>query len=189
VNPDYFLWTSRLGFRQWSADDLPLALALWGDPEVSRFLGGPFSPEVVEKKLAEEIEDLKVHQVQYWPVFLLATDEHVGCCGLRPYKPDELIYEMGFHLRTPYWGMGFAAEAGQALADHAFQNLGAKALFAGHHPRNLASKRVLEKLGFDFTHEEIYPPTGQMHPSYLLSRRVWEELQSSRASRQSFTSL
>jgi RimJ/RimL family protein N-acetyltransferase len=59
VNRDYFLRTSRLGFRQWSADDLPLALALWGDPEVSRFLGGPFPPRAVERKLATEIENLQ----------------------------------------------------------------------------------------------------------------------------------
>ena len=186
--PDYFLRTPRLGFRQWCADDLPLALALWGDPEVSRFLGGPFPPDTVERKLATEIENSRIHQIQYWPLFLLATDEHVGCCGLRPYKPEELIYEMGFHLRTRYWGMGLASEAGNAVVSFAFANLGAKALSAGHHPQNAASKRVLEKLGFRFTHEEIYPPTGQMHSSYLLSRRVWEKWQSSRTSQQRFTS-
>jgi [ribosomal protein S5]-alanine N-acetyltransferase len=170
VNPEYFLRTSRLGFRQWDADDLPLAQALWGDPEVSRFLGGPCSPDVVERKLTAELENLRLHQIQYWPLFLLVNDAHVGCCGLRPYKPEELIYEMGFHLRTQYCGMGLAAEAGEAVVNFAFENLCAKALFAGHHPQNVASKRVLEKLGFRFTHEELYPPTGQMHPSYLLTR-------------------
>jgi RimJ/RimL family protein N-acetyltransferase len=85
--------------------------------------------------------------------------------------------------------MGLALEAGGAVINFAFANLGAKALFAGHHPQNAASRTVLEKLEFRFTHEETYPPTGQMHPSYLLSRRVWEELQSCRTSPQSFTSL
>ena len=172
MNSDYFLRTSRLGFRHWFPDDLPLALALWGDPEVSRFLGGPFTPGAVKRKLAAEIENLQLHHIQYWPVFLLANGDHVGCCGLRPYNPEELIYEMGFHLRTHYWGMGLASEAGQAVVDYGFQRLSANALFAGHHPENLASKRVLEKLGFRFTHEEIYPPTGQMHRSYLLTRGV-----------------
>ena len=105
-------------------------------------------------------------------MFLRANGDHVGCRGLRPYNPEELIYEMGFHLRPHYWGMGLASEAGQAVVDYGFQRLSAKALFAGHHPENLASKRVLEKLGFRFTHEETYPPTGQMHRSYLLTRRV-----------------
>ncbi len=170
--PDYFLRTPRLGFRQWSINDLPLALDLWGDPEVSRFLGGPFSREAIEEKLTKEIATLSAHHIQYWPIFLLANNEHVGCAGLRPYKPQEQIYELGYHLRRQYWGMGLAEEAGRAVVNFAFENLGAKALFAGHHPENAASKRVLEKLGFRFTHEELYPPTGLMNPSYLLTRKV-----------------
>src|SRR5437016_5212579 len=83
VMPDYFLRTPRLGFRQWSINDLPLALDLWGDPEVSRFLGGPFSREAVEEKLTKEIATLSSHHIQYWPIFLLANNEHVGCAGLQ----------------------------------------------------------------------------------------------------------
>jgi ribosomal-protein-alanine N-acetyltransferase len=50
----------------------------------------------------------------------------------------------------------------------AFETLGLKALFAGHHPENAASERLLRKLGFRFTHQEIYPPTGLLEPAYLL---------------------
>jgi len=39
---NYFLKTARRGFRQWSINDLPLAVDLWGDTEVTRFIGGPF---------------------------------------------------------------------------------------------------------------------------------------------------
>ena len=51
---------------------------------------------------------------------------------------------------------------------YAFDQLGASALFAGHHPDNAVSARVLAHLEFQFTHDEFYPPTGQKHPSYLL---------------------
>ena len=37
-------------------------------------------------------------QVQYWPIFLLADYQHVGCAGLHPDRPDEQIYELGFRL-------------------------------------------------------------------------------------------
>src|SRR2546430_13257912 len=87
----------------------------------------------------------------YGPIFLLPNNDHVGCAGLRPYKPQEQIYELGYHLRRQYWGMGLAEEAGRAVVNFAFENLGAKALFAGHHPQNLTSRRVLEKVGFRFT--------------------------------------
>jgi RimJ/RimL family protein N-acetyltransferase len=166
----YFLETARLGFGRWSIEDLPLAVALWGDPDVSRFIGGPFSSEEVAKRLNEEILSMRVHNVQYWPLFLLSTGAHAGCAGLRPYRPENKCYEMGFHLRPAYWGRGLAVEAGRAVVALAFDRLGAEGIFAGHHPANTASRTVLEKLGFCFTHNEFYPPTGLEHPSYLLTR-------------------
>jgi [ribosomal protein S5]-alanine N-acetyltransferase len=171
-NP-YFLTTARLGFRCWSLDDLPLALALWGNRETTRLIGGPFSSQQIEGKLRREIAWMDAHKVQYWPVFLLDTGKHAGCGGLRPYKLGNRIYELGFHFLPAHWGQGLAVEAGHAVINYGFASLGANALFAGHHPANAASRRVLEKLGFTFTHEELYPPTGLMHPSYLLTRAEW----------------
>lgn len=164
----YFLTSARLRFRRWTEEDLPLALALWGDPAVTRLIGGPFSDEEVKRKLDREIECLVRYGVQYWPVFLLESGEHAGCAGLRPYKLDHQIYELGFNFRPAYWGRGLAEEAGRAVVGFAFETLRATALFAGHHPANSASARVLAKLGFQFTHKEFYAPTGQMHRSYRL---------------------
>jgi [ribosomal protein S5]-alanine N-acetyltransferase len=164
----YFLRTERLGFGRWTLDDLPLATALWGNPEVTRLIGGPFSEQQVKQRLGREIESMERFGVQYWPMFWLQNGEFVGCGGLRPYKPADRIFELGFHLLPSHWGKGLAVQAGRAVIKYAFTELGATALFAGHHPSNAASQRVLEKLGFHFTHEELYPPTGLMHPSYLL---------------------
>jgi ribosomal-protein-alanine N-acetyltransferase len=165
----YFLKSARLGFRRWSAEDLPLAAALWGNPQVTRFFGGPFSQEKIKDRLAREITLMSTHNVQYWPVFLLAGGAHVGCAGLQPYKPDEKIYELGVHLMPPYWGQGFAVEAGKAIVAFAFESLGASNLFAGHHPENNASRSVLKKLGFQYKGDEFYAPTGLMEPAYLLT--------------------
>jgi ribosomal-protein-alanine N-acetyltransferase len=167
-SPDYFLKSARLGFRLWSIEGLPLARALWGDPQVARYIGGPFSEEQIQQRLAREISSMSMHRVQYWPVFSLADGEFAGCCGLRPYKPEERIYELGFHLRPAHWGKGFAVESARAVITHAYDLLRASALFAAHHPENSASRKVIEKLGFRFTHEEFYPPTGNMHRAYIL---------------------
>ena len=164
----YFLQSPRLGFRQWSRADLPLAHALWGDPEVTRFIGGPFSPEKIQERLNKEIDLCSKHNVQYWPIFLLESHEHAGCAGLLPYRPENSIFELGVHLRRPFWGRGLAEEAARAVINFAFEHAGAKALFAGHHPANSASQHLILKLGFRQTHEEFYPPTGLNHPSYLL---------------------
>lgn len=171
----YFLQTERLGFHCWTAADIDLALVLWGDPDVTALIGGPFTQEQVQQRLAREIATEQAEGMQYWPLFLLASGEHVGCCGLRPYRPEEKIFEIGFHLRKAHWGRGYAQEAARAVIAYAFTVLNAEALFAGHHPANEASRRLLEKLGFRYTHEEYYPPTGRMHPSYLLSKRDWAE--------------
>jgi [ribosomal protein S5]-alanine N-acetyltransferase len=165
----YFLQSERLGFRLWSDADIDLAMGVWGDPEVTRLIGGPFSPAQVRERLSCEIATMQSHGVQYWPIFLLATGEHVGCCGLRPYKPEEGVYEVGVHLRRSCWGQGYAPEATRAVMEYGFNTLGVKALFAGHNPANAASRRVLQKLGFRYTHDELYPPTGLLHPSYLLT--------------------
>jgi len=109
--------------------------------------------------------------VQYWPIFLLDGGQHVGCAGLRPYRSERRVYELGVHLRRAFWRQGLAKEAAQACIDHAFGVLGAEALFAGHHPANEASRQLLLQLGFVHTHDELYPPTGLMHPSYWLSTR------------------
>jgi [ribosomal protein S5]-alanine N-acetyltransferase len=170
----YFLTTARLGFDLWSNAEAALANALWGDPEVTALIGGPFTEGEIREKLQREIASMIAYKVQYWPIFLPEDDRHVGCAGLRPYRLEEQIYEIGFHLRPAYWGRGLAEEAGRAAAAFAFESLGAEALFAGHHPANLASRRVLAKLGFQFTHEEQYALTGLMHPSYLLRRDEYQ---------------
>lgn len=82
--------------------------------------------------------------MQYWPIFLRETDEHVGCCGLRPYDLSKGIYETGFHIRNP---------------------------------KNEASRILLEKLGFRYTHDEYYPPTRLRHPSYLFKAEEYVNLQ------------
>jgi ribosomal-protein-alanine N-acetyltransferase len=168
----YWLTSARLGFSHWTADDLPLALALWGDAEVRRFLGGPLSEAEVKARMEREIAWAATYNVQYWPIFLLADGAHVGCAGLRPYEPSEQVYELGYHLRPQFWRQGLAEEAGRAVVTHAFETLGSRALYAGHHPENAGSARVLEKLGFRHTHDQLYPETGKLHPAYLLERRA-----------------
>lgn len=168
---NYFLKSPRLGFRCWSEDDLPLALGLWGDDEVSRLIGGPFTPAMVRDRLTKEIAQMREFGLQYWPIFLRdrnQSHQHIGCAGLRPYRRERRIHESGVHLRGAFHGQGLGKEAALAVIAHAFDALHAEALFAGHHPANAASRRLLSSPGIVLTHEELYRPTGLMHPSYLL---------------------
>jgi len=167
----YFLKSPRLGFRWWSKDDLPLARTLWGDLEVTKFLGGPFPEEEIQRRLQAELHRAAAHNFQYWPIHVLVDHEFVGCCGLRPYQREQGIPELGFHLLPKFWGRGLAPEAATAVIEFAFRSFDAKALSAGHHPDNENSKKVLTRLGFRFTHAEFFPALGIDIPYYQLSRR------------------
>ena len=164
----YFMETERLGFSRWTRDDLDLARLLWGDPAVTRFIcaAGVFSEEDILRCLDTEVANGARFHVQYWPVFLLDSRAFIGCCGLRPH--GERGYEIGFHLRPAFWGRGYASEAAAAVIRYAFSLLCAEELFAGHNPRNAASRKTLTRLGFHCTGDEFYEPTGLYHPSYAL---------------------
>jgi [ribosomal protein S5]-alanine N-acetyltransferase len=170
----YFLNSERLGFRWWGADDLSLAQELWGDLEVTKYFGGPFSQDEVRKRFKHERARRMVHGFQYWIIELLATGEFVGVCGLRPWRPAEDIIELGFHLLAKFWGQGFATEAARAVIPYAFATFAPKKLIAGHHPENVNSKKVLDKLGFQYWQDEDLN-LGVGIPRYLLDAPTEEK--------------
>lgn len=172
MDRELFMTTNRMGFSNWRADDIDLADSLWGDARVTRYIcaTGRFTAQDVAERLSVEVANGRRFHVQYWPVFQLAGSDLIGCCGLRPHADAD--YELGVHLRPAFWGSGYATEGARAVIDYAFGALAANKLFAGHHPDNDASRRLLSKLGFTYVGDEYYAPTGLMHPSYeLLSPR------------------
>ncbi len=181
---NYFIQTKRIGFRTWNTDDFDLAKNLWGDFEVTKLFDGKgkFTDSRIKERLKQEIKIQEKFGVQYWPVFNIKTSDHIGACGLRPYDPgnndtgnnDKVnkIFEIGFHLCSNQWGKGYATEAAMGVIEHAFKTLKINTLFAGHNPKNKASRHLLLKLGFGYTHDAYYDPTGLMHPSYLLGNIV-----------------
>ena len=163
----FFMTSHRLGFGVWRAQDVDLASAIWGDNAVTRWTGGPSRPIRSRRDCPTEISNQIEHQVQYWPIFHLDTGDHLGCCGLRPRDADAGVLELGYQLRPGAWGRGYASEAARAVIDWAAAK-GVRALFAGHHPSNAASRRILLGLGFAYAHDEFLSATGQVEPCYRL---------------------
>ena len=171
MRSDYFLRTPRIGFRLWQEENVNLAMGLWGDFKVTQFFDarGKLSPAQVNERLMQEIATEKLHGIQYWPIFLLNNDNHLGCCGLRPYDKSKNVLEIGFHICHRHWGQGYAFEAARSVMSYAFDAIKVSGLFAGHNPKNEGSRYLLGKLGFRYTHDEFYKPTGLNHPSYLMT--------------------
>jgi RimJ/RimL family protein N-acetyltransferase len=73
----------------------------------------------------------------------------LGACGVA--KLDGTTPEIGYWLGLAFWGKGYATEAARAVIDHAFDELGHQLLLGGARVSNPASRRVLEKCGFQWT--------------------------------------
>ena len=165
---EYFLHSSRLGFRCWAQTDEPLAVALWGDAEVTRHFGGPMTPDEAEARMQLEMERQRVFGIQYWPVFDLATGLHAGCAGLRPYGDDPNVRELGVHIARRFWSGRYGEEAARAVIEYGFGALGLDALVAGHGPENVITTAMIERLGFQLTHWAPWGAQDLPHPYYRL---------------------
>lgn len=98
-----------------------------------------------------------------YPNFMLmlrteGTPELIGSCGLAE-RDGEV--ELGYWIARPYWGQGYATEAGRQVIEIA-RTLGHRRLLSGHFTDNPASGRVLRKLGFR--------PTGRIEQRYSVGR-------------------
>ena len=104
----------------------------------------------------------------------------IGACGLslREREPPDL----GMWLGVAFWGQGYATEAVRAVIDHAFEDLRYEALQAGARVTNPASRRVLEKCGFQWTGVGLYRIRALASSApidrFRLERGIWSSLKS-----------
>ncbi len=149
---EVYLTTERLVLRWFTADDVDLLVDLDADPDVMRYVtGGEPTPR------AEITDDVLPAFLRYreqgsgwgfWAVEERATGEFVGWFHLRPHRGGPSVDpELGYRLRTRYWGLGYATEGSRALVDTAFRDLGARRVYAETMAVHEASRRVMEKAG------------------------------------------
>lgn len=104
----------------------------------------------------------------------------IGCCGIA--KLDGETPEIGYWLGVQFWGKGYATEAARAVIDHAFGELGYDTLLAGARVSNPASRRVLEKCGFQWTGVGLYRIRALASSApcdrFRLDRGLWASLKS-----------
>jgi len=111
--------------------------------------------------------------------------EIIGACGL---EMRDGVPEIGYWIGVPFWGCGHATEAARGLIDHAFGKLGHEVVTAGARVSNPASRRVLEKCGFQWTGVGLYRirAIGSSAPfdRFRLERSIWASLKNWGAMRQ-----
>jgi RimJ/RimL family protein N-acetyltransferase len=153
------LETKRLLFRAHEPRDLEAYCAMEQDAEVRRFVGGlPRTPAAAEAKFWATLKQ-RQDRLGLWATVLKASGCYIGRCGVYPHMlgesavPNEGV--LAFYLARAHWGQGFASEAGRAFVDFAFAELGLKRIVATVESGNVASLRVLERLGFRLIETEV----------------------------------
>jgi len=116
------------------------------------------------------------------PAFLIALRDGtiIGGCGIHVRSGRDP--ELGYWIGVPYWGRGYGTEAARALIDHAFGALGCERLVSRARVSNPASRRVLEKCGFQWTGVSLIRIRALRSSApvdcFRLDRALWASLRS-----------
>nr|WP_284500417.1 GNAT family N-acetyltransferase [Microbulbifer sp. GX H0434] len=159
--------------------DLPVLESIFSDRKVVRYM----ATEPLDTRAAAEQYLLSIREgflagsLYQWGIVL--AGQIVGTCTLAAIDRDNRCAEIGFALGRQHWGRGLALRAVSAVIDFAFGRLNLHRLGADADPRNGASIRLLEKLGFrrEGLRRECYFHLGEIQDAMLfgLLQRDWLE--------------
>lgn len=141
--------TPRLLIRGRTLADLDACMAMDRDPEVTRFIEGPWNDPVEHRRFLHfRITRSYPPGLGYWSIReRAAPDKFLGWVMLIPDHGVGPEVEIGWRLVRAAWGRGMASEAARALATHAFETVKLARVIADIDPRNEASRAVAEKIG------------------------------------------
>jgi RimJ/RimL family protein N-acetyltransferase len=174
------LATERLVLRAPRLDDIGAIAALANNrkiAEMTALIPHPYTPADAENWIALASDGAAPDVT----LVVLAKTEGgavIGACGYDHRGGD--VPEIGFWIGEPFWGRGYATEAVRTMIGHAFTATGIAALSAACRMTNLASRRVLDKCGFQWTGAGLcrIRALGALVPSdrFRLERRTWASL-------------
>ena len=151
------LETARLRLRQLQLDDFEAIHAMWLEPKVyEHILGRTSTREETWSGLLRYNGHWNLLGYGYWAVEEKSSGKLVGQMGFADYHRDitpslDGTPELGWALITSSHGKGYATEALRAMIDHVFTDLDCEAVHSAARVTNPASRRVLEKCGFQWT--------------------------------------
>jgi RimJ/RimL family protein N-acetyltransferase len=142
--------TSRLSLRSITADDVDDFYAIYSNPEVMRYWSTPPLPDKnAASKLIGDIRDgLERHELLKWGIALRTDNTLIGSVTLFHLDFAHRRAEIGYALGRPYWGKGYMQETLTAVINYVFEKLNLHRIEADVDPRNSASIRAVERLGF-----------------------------------------
>jgi RimJ/RimL family protein N-acetyltransferase len=161
--------TERLTLRVHRVEDFSDSAAMWGDPNVMRYIGGrTLSTEEVWTRLLRYAGHWSLMGFGYWVIREKASGRFAGEVGFADYKRDlkpslEGAPEIGWSLAPWAWGKGFATEAVRAVVAWGATRFGSARTVCLINPENLQSIRVAQKCGY----QESGPTTYNGLPTLI----------------------
>lgn len=151
--------TLRLILRPITLSDAE-AIFSWGkDPRVNKTVIYPLYTNIEDVKTW--IKSIKPSDNQF--VFVLKDSNKVIGSGGIGFDKSFDAYNLGYNLHYDYWGKGYGSEAAKALMDYAI-SLGAKKVVARHFDGNIASSKIIKKLGFVYKETMDFNKAGESKP-------------------------
>lgn len=145
------LETPRLRVQTWQLSDWPEFKPLAQNPEVMRFIGsgGTWDDARIQTWVQRQLDDQSRDGFCFWQLRLKTDHRLIGFCGLHRLESAGII-EIGWWILPELWGQGLASEVAAAVKEHALTILGIKQISAICHEDNLASERVMQKIGLQY---------------------------------------
>lgn len=142
--------TSRLILREFHPSDATSFFDLNANPNVIRYTGNSAFKEVEEaKEFLENYMDYRENGYGRWAVILKDTGRFIGWCGLK-FDNETQQTDIGFRFFEGEWGKGYATESANACLEIGFELFNLKEIVGRAMKENIASIRVLEKLGLTY---------------------------------------
>jgi len=168
--------TSRLLLKQQSLQDFERFYCMSADPEVMQYIGDGsvyhWTKEVALEKYKGGFSRQDNHELGNLAIYSIDRDVYIGWCGVGYSKSLDHI-ELSYRYCRDSWGKGYATEAAGAMLTEIYQVSDIDDILACTHPDNAASIRVLEKLGFYFSHSKFSKPIGKNIPVYKIDRKAY----------------
>jgi RimJ/RimL family protein N-acetyltransferase len=176
------LLTPRLTLRPLAAADAAAIFAIFSHPEVMRYWSSPPYTDVAQAHTMVLNCQAGWETGDYLTLGIERRSDAalLGTCTLFSFSATSRRAEMGYALGRPYWGAGYMHEALTALVAYAFTTLDLHRLEADIDPRNTASARTLERLGFRYEGlgRERWIVEGEISDTawYGLLAREWQRI-------------
>ena len=181
----FYIETERLILRDILETDVDDMFELDSNPIVHQYLGN----KPIETKM-QALDAIHFIRKQYhergigrFATIEKASGDFIGWTGLKLNSGENEklngkhnFYDIGYRFTPRYWGKGYASESSFATLDYGFENLNIDTMCGAAEIENIASNKVLQKIGLQFINE--FPFDGVMVNWYELKKENYEKAMS-----------